>query len=395
MWKKNISGTKKTLHADGGTFSKNRYNLSFPKNFILNDLVLSLNSIGVSDTSVDLEAIGHGIDITLWDGINTFVTEFQKNFILKYNLVNLDTSRYNPKSISMYSSIDGIDWKKESTTIDWNKLEATMQANHLTKFALLGEKFDSIVPVTTAILSGTEISPDIFSSPVSMSLSSIDEPQEHSLGIEYTLYKIDDGEWTLYQEPVLFIEYKSYKVKYYSIDRDGNTEEIKTIEFSITQPENPELEIYFDFDNKEFTVVPNPVSTPFSSKIIKKKKKEFTVFTVSSGTNSTSITTQTKLHQKKYSLQIKSLIYNDNIINIEKEKLSVEYIKGNNKKSGAIKQEFNISDTIKIVLVYSEKDNNTKITIQEKGVEKRKEVFEGFKKIKIFTNQGSLDYRVE
>lgn len=399
MWKRTISGLKKTLNAAGGTFNTSRHTIFFPKDFTLTDLILSLKSTGVSDSSPGLQPIGNGIDITLWDGIKSFISDFQKNFILKYNFTGLDISRFNQDSISMYSSIDGINWEKESTTIDWQKLEATMQANHLTQFALLGEKLDSIAPTTRALLSGTEMTienqTNIYSSPVNLTLTPSDEPQEHSLGIDYTLYKVNDEEWNIYQEPMQFKEFKPYKIQYYSIDKDGNAEDIKNIEFSIIEFTHPELLISFNFENNEFDIVPSPEDAPISSDIIKEKKKVFSIYTVTSNSKSTSITIQSKNNSSKKILKIISLLYNDEIIQIDKEKLSVGFIKATSKKGAGIKQIFNISDSIKIVLLYSEKENTTKISIQEFGKDKEIRTEKGFKKLVIFTNKGILDYRIQ
>lgn len=399
MWKQNISGTKKTLHPDGGTFGKNRYNISFPKNFTFTDLILSLNSIGVSDSSPGLQPIGHGIDITLWDGIQTYITDFQNTFKLIYNFGNLDTSRYEQESISMYSSLDGINWEKESTTIDWNKLEATMQANHLTKFALFGVELDSLAPTTTALLSGTEVTVDdqtnTYSSPVNLILTTSDEPVEHSLGIDYTLYKINNGEWNIYEEPLQFTELKTYKLQYYSVDKDGNTEDIQTTEFSIKEIVNPELLISYDFVIKDFIIAANPITVPVNSEIIKKKKRELNIYTVTSDKKSTSITTQSKNNANNGILKIIALYYNNEIVPIEKEKLSVEFIKGTTKKGDKIRQIFAISDTIKMILLYSERENKTKITIKEHGIEKEIHTVDGFKQFIVSTNKGALHYSIQ
>ncbi len=400
MWKTSISGLKKTLSADGGTFNTHRHSISFPKDFTINNLILSLKSIGVSNNSNSLQPIGQGINITLWDGINTFFTEFQKNFTLKFKFLNIDTSRFNQDSISMYSSIDGINWEKESTTIDWENLEATMQANHLTQFALLGEKLDSIPPVTTAIISGTEVTNEnqinVYSTSVTMTLLPTDEPQENSLGIDYTLYKVNDGEWTLYENPIQFNDVKPYAIQYYSVDKDGNTEDIKNIEFSIIEVKNPEFEIFFNFDTNEFELIPVPSNLTITSEVVKKKKKDLTLYTVSSGSKSTSITTNTKVNSNKHILKILSLGYENSIIPIEKEKLSIEFINNSNEKKGnKIKQIFNVSDTMRIVLLYSEKNNSTKITIRENDSEKQIETVEGFKRILLNTNEGNIDYKIQ
>jgi murein DD-endopeptidase MepM/ murein hydrolase activator NlpD len=399
MWNQNIPGIKKTLHADGETFNTTRHTITFPKEFTLKDLILSLKSIGVSDSSNMQQSIGHGIDITLWDGINTFITQFQKNFTLKFNFGNIDTTRINQESISMYSSIDGINWQKESTTIDWQKLEATMQANHLTKFALFGEKLDSLAPTTTALLSGTEVTVDnqtnTYSSQVNLILSISDEPVEHSLGIDYTLYKINDGEWKIYEEPLQFTEQNTYNLQYYSIDKDGNTENIQTTEFSIIEINNPELLISYDFEIEDFIITPDPITLPLNSEITKKKKRELNIYTVTSDNKSTSITTQSKRNPNHYILKIIALNYNNEVIPIEKEKLSVEFIKNSNKKGNKIRQTFAISDTIKMVLLYSENQNITKITIQEHGNEKEIHTVDGFKQFIISTNKGALHYSIQ
>ena len=109
----------------------------------------------------------------------------------------------------------------------------------------------------------------------------------------------------------------------------------------------------------------------------------------------TSLTTQLKINPNKHILKILSLNYNNNELPLKYVTLSIKFINGNKKTGNSIKQAFNISDSMKIVLHYSERENTTQITIQEFNKDKKVSRVEGFKRLVVFTNKGSLNYQIK
>jgi hypothetical protein len=89
---------------------------------------------------------------------------------------------------------------------------------------------DVIPPVTTCTLNG-ELNGDIYVSNVTVTLTATD----NGSGVGYTKYKLDAGTWTTYTTPFIISEDGSYTVSFYSVDRNGNTEQEKQSTFLIEQ----------------------------------------------------------------------------------------------------------------------------------------------------------------
>lgn len=83
-------------------------------------------------------------------------------------------------------------------------------------------------PVTTCILEG-EMSGDVFISNVTVVLTAID----NGTGIDFTMYKLDTGDWTPYIGPFVVSNDGDHTVSFYSVDKIGNTETAKNKSFTI------------------------------------------------------------------------------------------------------------------------------------------------------------------
>jgi hypothetical protein len=89
---------------------------------------------------------------------------------------------------------------------------------------------DTIPPVTTSTLNG-EMSGSIYVSNVTVTLTATDTGS----GVDYTKYKLDAGAWTTYTAPFIVTEDGNHIVSFYSVDRNGNTEQEKQSTFIIEQ----------------------------------------------------------------------------------------------------------------------------------------------------------------
>ncbi len=88
-------------------------------------------------------------------------------------------------------------------------------------------------PITYATLSGTMGQNDWFVSNVTVTLSAWDEKWPE--GVDYTMYKVDDGEWTVYETPFVVDPDGEHTVYFYSVDKaiPPNVEEEKSVSFKI------------------------------------------------------------------------------------------------------------------------------------------------------------------
>jgi hypothetical protein len=83
---------------------------------------------------------------------------------------------------------------------------------------------DTTPPVTTCTITGTN--------PVTITLAATDD----SSGVNYTKYKIDDGSYATYTEPVEVTEAGDHVVYFYSVDLAGNIETEKSEAFTVEAP---------------------------------------------------------------------------------------------------------------------------------------------------------------
>lgn len=231
LWKKKLDNLDATLTSNGGTFKNERNTLVFPPGSVSLNSSLSIKSSSNIKAGNDLVSIGSTIIAEVTDSLGNLIKSFTNFFTLSISFDNFNLSRYKKDTIAIYSSEDGLSWNKEPTTIDWDQKVATTQVNHLSHFALMAERADTIAPETKAILHGLEGLEHWFRSEVSLTLEATDN--EGGLGVDYTMVKTGEGDWEVYSKPLLFTEEGHYKVEFYSADNDENLEGIKQIEFDI------------------------------------------------------------------------------------------------------------------------------------------------------------------
>ncbi len=260
LWKKSLKPSLQSVTSGGAKIKNSATNTTFefPSNIVSQDTIFSsraramvLNPKIGGQTSDTFISIGSVASADITDGFDKFITTFSKNFILTFSFQTNDVLRYNPNSLSVYSQTGDEDWKLEETIRDDTKKEASAQINHFSKFALLGEKLDSIALVTTIEVSGTKKG-EYFTSPVTMTLSAIDTPTDTSLGVLYSGYSINGNTWKKYLTPTPISDEGTYSVEYFSEDGDGNVEVTKALSFVIN----------FNPPTPTSTVMPTSTATP-------------------------------------------------------------------------------------------------------------------------------------
>ncbi len=104
--------------------------------------------------------------------------------------------------------------------------------------------FDITPPVTTIAPSGTQGTNDWHTSDVTVTLTAQDET--NGSGIEKTEYSFDDGtSWNTYIDPLVLSNEGTTTVQYFSTDKQGNKEEVKTETIKIDKTA-PEAKIVFN-----------------------------------------------------------------------------------------------------------------------------------------------------
>jgi hypothetical protein len=90
---------------------------------------------------------------------------------------------------------------------------------------------DSAPPTTTISLTGTLGENSWYISSVIITLTAVDD----MTGVDYTMYTLDSGGWTIYTTPFSVSDDMTHTIEYYSVDNVGNTEPVKSVDFKIDQ----------------------------------------------------------------------------------------------------------------------------------------------------------------
>jgi len=262
LWsKKDSFHTSSTLGTDSKKVLLHKYTLDFPQNAVSADTILEVELLSPKQSN-NLYSVGTAIRATVEDGLGKQITTFNKLWDLLVTFNKADIARFNPETLSIYSHKEGSDvWNIEKTVIDFLTGHARTSVDHMTEFALMGEKLDAIPPETEVNINGTADIASTYTSAVTLALSTLDKPTKDSLGIAYTLYKLNDADWKEYTIPFTLSDQGTYQLSYFSQDNDANIEAVKTLTFAI----NNSSPASSPTPNPQVTSTPTPMSTVLSA----------------------------------------------------------------------------------------------------------------------------------
>lgn len=136
---------------------------------------------------------------------------------------------------------------KESTAVIRGTAETGKQEEKIVTIqddVVTGENSDTIAPSTEIALTGTQGQNDWHTGDVVVTLTATDN--ESGSGVEKTEYSLDAGvTWNTYAGPVGISQEGMTAIRYFSTDKTGNREEIKTQEIKIDRTA-PEAKITFN-----------------------------------------------------------------------------------------------------------------------------------------------------
>lgn len=228
LWKKKLNKLSSNLNISGGRFAVANIELNFPQGAATaNSLRINIEATPVELDSTNLKKIGVGYKVEVRDTRDNIVDKFLRFIGLVLNFSAADISNIDLNSISVYSSQDGVTWKKETTTLNQGK--AAIQTDHLSYFVLAGEKIDTTASSTQITLLGSQLSniPLTLKPGVLLSFDVSDDT-------DYVLYKNNQNDWESYTSVVKLDSEGSYSIQYYSADKAGNIEDIRLSEFYIS-----------------------------------------------------------------------------------------------------------------------------------------------------------------
>jgi len=255
LWKYELTNKNADIGQDGGELAGEGIKIQVPR--LTLDQILNFHMKAVprpkdppSTDSTKLEIISPVTDITAKDEGGQYVRYFNNPFNIVIDLTSDVAKYYKPGSISIYSSNDNGDtWQKEPTSIDLENNKAIGTSDHLTLFAVMGEKKDDLPPTTSITVTGSGKN-DIFRSDVEVKIDVFDEVD--NFGIDYTLFTLDsEADWQEYISPINIASEGAHMIRAFSADKSGNIESHKMLEFVIDKTA-PEIDIKYATESWEF-----------------------------------------------------------------------------------------------------------------------------------------------
>ncbi len=391
LWKEKIDGLDTTLDSNGGFFVSGRNSVNFPEGATDKSLILKLISTPIQRISDLLRSIGPTVEVTTEDALGNEVTNFNKPFSLTMDFSDLDLSKIVVGTLSIYSTSDGIDWVKEDTAVDLENKKATTAANHLTQFALVAERKDIAPATTSAFIFGVMGNEGFYRSNALVSLVASDNT--NGLGVNYILYRREDGDWEKYVSPIEFSASGKHKLEFYSVDNDENVEDPKIISFYIDKT-SPEVEIEYFLNSKAIEFYGKDGSE--SASVTKSDSVGGKIATVSDKAGNT-LTFQYKNYSSNPLswINITSFRYNNGPhIYPEKNNLIVAPVyDSKTKKLNSLTEIFFMKDKNLIGIVYSALTNKTKIYTYDKNNRQiLREERSGMYLLKLRSESGTLKY---
>lgn len=372
LWKEKIAGLVQTLTSNAKLFELENYQLSFPQGAVQNEVVFEINSAPQTESG-NLESIGPTLIVTAKNALGEFVEQFTKPYTIKIDFSAFDTSTLNLATISIYSSPDGSNWNMEETTVDLENKEATATLDHLTHFALMAESLDTTAPTTTPILSGLQGQTNWFRTDVQLLLDADDN--DGGLGIDYTLYRLENGDWQEYTNPLTFSQEGSHTVEFYSADLDENIEYKQTITFNIDKT-SPEAKLKFNPAIKKIEITSDASE---EVKVITTLRKS--ELTDKAGNSLTLL--GTFLNRNNQSLvSLKSPYSGDFVANFAYSKNILKSLTQTWKRKG----------DITIQITYNKTTNKSIIKTSKFGQKPKIETKVGLILLELKTNQGKIEY---
>jgi len=252
--------------------------------------------------------------------------------------------------------------------------------NFQTVFAiaqLSGEESDDVMPPeTNVVISGVAGDNGWYRSNVAISLNAID----NSSGVLETRYSLDGGStFSVYIAPLNINVEGVSQIQYFSIDRAGNNEAIKTTEIKIDETA-PEISVQFDLTAKDFIFTAHCEA----SQCVARDEAGNTV-----------VLKIQRIERARPQIKFISISYNGEPARVFPDnKFIVSY-----QDSKGILKDFNQSIVIKNVerarIDYQKKKDQSVIITRTKGDKVIKEIVGGMRFLQLSTQKGILNIDIE
>lgn len=380
------------ISPEGGAIHKDEFTLTVPPNAFSEFLNYKIDFGPFEKASETIKSIVPSIFLYASNSLEQTITNFNSPLSLIYNYSKADLSNINEDSLSFYFFNEATDkWEKITSVLDKTNKTITAPTNHFSQFAVMGELLDATPPTTTVEIIGDKGLANWYRSNVTVKLLPIDN---HSgKGVSYTVYSLTGEDWDEYTNPLEFTIEGPYKISFLSHDLAGNSELIKTIEFSIDKTV-PEAKIEVDKTDWDLKVTPVATDSAQITKTLGSNNKA--TYTINDPAGNSLVLNTYDLDTKHIDiLKILSLKYNSNpSITPPENILDTNYLFYTPKNKPEIKiinQNFLLKNKAAFVIAADAIKNKTFLNIIE-NKKLRKEEKPDLILLKLQTNKGQLEY---
>ncbi len=185
-----------------------------------------------SEDDRDFNSVAPSFFLEVVNSIGDQITHFLKPVIIIYDYKDVDLSNTKEESLKLhYYDILQQKWIPIDSVPDLENKLIIAEVEHFTQFAVMGEVKDSVAPSTRTTLDGVGGEDGWYSSSVDLKLAASDN--ENGIGVEKTLYSLNDEIWKTYSENLIVSIEEEHKISFQSSDKAGNVEDAKEVIFQI------------------------------------------------------------------------------------------------------------------------------------------------------------------
>lgn len=230
LWEDLLDGDTIYLADGGGTVSAGKASLTIPEDSL--DKQLTLRADKSSQSNMEFAELakkyiqGTATKFTASDNLGDAVTSFSNLLTLSFDLSQLNLSGIIPSSLKiLYFNAQNQIWEEIASAWDESTKTITALTDHLSEFAVFGDKLDPDPPSTSITITGT-LDGDWYEDYPMISLTSTDG--EGGSGVAKTFFSLDGGDsWEEYLTTTQIVEEGIFAVLYRSSDLAENYEPTK------------------------------------------------------------------------------------------------------------------------------------------------------------------------
>lgn len=240
---------------------------------------------------------------------------------------------------------------------------------------------DLVAPETEAVVNGQSGNEGWYLGNVSISLLAVDD----SSGVLETKYSFDGQPFAVYSESINVSEEGLHTILYYSVDKAGNNEEVKTLSFGIDMT-SLEFSAVFDIETESFKF--SPVSDEdninFSCDLT-------SCLAVDTAGNTTQLEFSLTREGRNQILNFKNINYNGINYNVSGKKLIIKLWEQKDVFRD-FDQGFWVNDERELDINYKEKQDQSLIFHKLPDDKPSRETVGGKRFLQILTNKGKIEY---